>query len=250
METRTLKIIIAGILIVFAAYIYFYPPTGTQPNPTPPDGSTNDTLVLQDTIHQCMDFSKYNPSTLKTGLIADMVSVYRNNQLSAINSKVSDDAHSVWFHLDSIKKFIYHIEKLSAKNKTNSDKLGLRFYYAAYPDTAKWSYDSHSDLKDFLKDPEKIKYEKKHTIVMIPTIENSTGGNMDFNPADVKTYTLGIDNPIKKKDGQINSADEATLQKPVMALTGSSAGSSIIDKTAAKNHGSLIPPGSTSVEGF
>ena len=81
------------------------------------------------------------------------------------------------------------------KNPTQGrdKKLGVRIYYAAYPDNSKMR-----DLAATQTDPNfsyNPAYEKKHTLVMIPTIEKD-GKNYDFNPLDPNSY-IGFTNMTK-----------------------------------------------------
>lgn len=245
---RTLKIILAGVLVAFALYIFFYPPNSVGTPPVVVD-ENNDTIpVAIDSTSLCMDYDEYKPSTLKTGLIKDMVSIYKINQHNSItgssSSPIVDDARAVWFDLDTIKKFIYHIEKGVKKNSTNPEKLGLRFYYASYPKKNFWGRGKgYDDLEEFANDPTKDLYETKHTIVMIPTINNN-GTILDFNPFNKETYENGLEIPDTQYNGE--PSNDPTSQKPVMALTGAGDKSNESDptqKTAARNHGTLYPPG-------
>lgn len=248
MTTKTLKLIIALLLALFAVYIFFFPPTSAGIDKPELPVVENDSIeTLVDTNSVCLNFEKYQPSTLQTGLISDMVNIYRVHQGKAINNSMPDpDAESVWFNLDSIKKFIYHVEKLSSKNSVESNKLGLRFYYASYPDRSFWGNSGYKDLQDFKTDTTKNKYQYKHTIVMIPTLDIN-GVNSDFNPLDKATYTSGL--PKRKSEFNGRPTTNTTSgQVNIMGLasTNSETNSTGGEKgTGAKNHGSLAPPDAT-----
>lgn len=232
MENRKLKIAILVLSIILVGYIFKYPPT-------------SEIIENPKTDELCLDYASYNPSQLSKGLINDMVSIYRNNQLKNINSTTitttDGDAHSIWFDLDSIKKFIYHIEKGVEQNKTESvNKLGLRFYYAAYPDKKTWGT-TYKDLGGFLGDTIKEKYEKLHTLVILPTRETKPGEDHDFNPFDAATFANGL----PKYE---NEMPKSAMKIPVTALTPTSKTAG--EKTGAKNHGTLIPPDGKIVEAF
>lgn len=225
---RMYKLTIAALCVILAATIYYYNSKEPVGEPTP----------KEDAI--CVDYSLETPSTLETSVISDMVEQYRSKQLTAINpTMTSPDAHSVWFDLKTLKKFIYHIEhNVKNEDPTNTNELGLRLYYAAYP--RKEDMRGKTDLNDVDED-----YEYRHTVVMIPTIFNSLAGNVDFNPLDVATYK-GYISPDKQSD--VNSDTAALLPYQVsgyepMALTNT-------QRVAAKNHGSLIPPAPPIVEAF
>ncbi|WP_326982093.1 hypothetical protein VUJ46_18050 [Chryseobacterium sp. MYb264] len=160
------------------------------------------------------------PGMMSNDLIQTLIDNYRKGHVRAINSTLGiEDAHSIWFDLPKLKKFIATIED-EAKNAnpdTTEEDLGIRFYYAAYPKAENWDImDSHPVAKE---------YAEKHTIVMVPTLkkQDETGQTLhfDFNPVDA------------------NDANS-------MALNARKANLSII----AENSGSLIPPGVSIVESF
>lgn len=110
------------------------------------------------------------PSTLPTALVQSLVDNYRDNQLTYINENLGvDDAHSIWFDLPTLKSFIQDIEeqaKIIDPNVTDTD-LGVRFYYAAYPEEP--------------QEPVPTDYGKRHTLVLIPT-KKEENVVCDFNP--------------------------------------------------------------------
>ena len=108
--------------------------------------------------------------TLPVDLIQNLVDNYRNNQLDSINQNMAmDDAHSIWFDLPTLKNFIAEIETQAQAIDPNvpSVDLGIRFYYAAYPQVPQQPIPSN--------------YAKRHTLVMIPT-KKKESLNYDFNP--------------------------------------------------------------------
>lgn len=121
-----------------------------------------------------------NPNTLAVDLIQDLVDNYRNNQLNCINQNIKiDDAHSVWFDLPALKSFIAEIEaqaQIVDPNVQGND-LGIRFYYAAYPEDPAQPIPSN--------------YAKRHTLVMIPTKEKE-GLHYDFNPFQEEGKALSV----------------------------------------------------------
>lgn len=118
------------------------------------------------------------PNTLPVDLIQNLVGNYRNNQLESINQNMTmDDAHSVWFDLPTLKSFIAAIEtqaQVINPNLQNND-LGIRFYYAAYPENPALPIPSN--------------YAKRHTLVMIPT-KKEQDLNYDFNPFEGKALAV------------------------------------------------------------
>ncbi len=177
--------------------------------------------------------------TLNVDLVHTMVNNYRENQLAIINkhpdSKTNNDAHSIWFDLESLKNFVSEIET-TVKNVDGSvvpERLGVRIYYAAYPD--KSSFGKFDDLEELLNDAETEKYENLHTLVMIPTITIDNDA-IDFNPLDKNTYEKGL---VDLEEYKLNSTSEIPGSIPALARN-----------IGAKNHGSLIPPGRLTAEGF
>lgn len=209
------RLAIAGLFVALAATIYYY---SNLPQPTP-----------------CEDYSQETPSTLETEVIDKMIQKYRSNQLVAIKPTISDpngDAHSVWFDLKTLKKFIYHIEyNVKNTDPTNTEELGLRLYYAAYDPTDM----SKPDMRDV--DPT---YVNRHTVVMIPTIYNKAAGHVDFNPLDETSYK-GYISQTKAPNAETLPYQQAGYTP--MALTNN-------QRVIARNHGSLIPPADKMVEGF
>ncbi|MVO10430.1 hypothetical protein GOQ30_14745 [Flavobacterium sp. TP390] len=175
-----------------------------------------------DTKEKTLKSSK--PNTLKQSLVNEMIQQYRNNQLATINkTNIENDAHSIWFELETLKKFITDVENEAKKNgNTSSNDLGIRFYYAAYPEKVKWGTTGYEELSFLLNSPITQQYENKHTLVMIPTIDVE-GKNVDFNPMDKNTFT-GFQNTTKKGDYKIMSKTSANSD------------------ITAQNHGNLIPP--------
>jgi len=220
-------ILLIGTLVAFGAYIYKFPPKLNASN-----------------NHICMDYSKEQMNELNVNLVHTMVNGYKDKQLRYIQNTMSKDAHSIWFDLETLKKFIYHTEVNTKKNNKSitSKHLGLRIYYANYPERATWGA-PYSDLSDFNNDPITQQYSHLHTLVAIPTIRRKNGINADFNPMDVQTYTTGL----KNLEYYSNPAPSNVI--PAMTVTKSSRATSN-SSSGAQNHGSLIPPADGSGEGF
>jgi hypothetical protein len=98
--------------------------------------------------------------------------------------------------------------------------LGIRFYYAAYPEDL-----SAPDFSLLNND-----YARKHTIIMIPTLnrldENGNYMDFDFNPLDETSYK--------------GSERKETVGETRMMAMSSNSGGDVL----AQNHGGLIPPNS------
>lgn len=197
----------------------------------------------------CMDYDTITPPTLTTEMVKSMVTQYSGAQLNSIQTAptnaVAVDARSIWFDLETLKEFLYQIEHNVNKNPAQGrdKKLGVRIYYAAYPDNIKMR-----DLAATQTDPNfsyNPAYEKKHTLVMIPTIQGADRENYDFNPLDVNSY-IGFTNMKTGGAYSPNSSTYSTLSlgtstNPVNTAQGISANNAI----NARNHGHLMPPGNT-----
>jgi hypothetical protein len=188
----------------------------------------------------CMKYDKKSIPTLEVDFVNSIIKNYRNNQLKVINGTENNsdkktffsnsDANSIWFDLEKLKNYIYHIENQAQKNGKNSKELGIRFYYAAYPNKENWN--QYKDLNDFnFKDI----YENKHTLVLIPTI-NLKGKNTDFNPLDKNSYKEGLKfaNNSNSQKFKIKSSNES--------FSTSNETNQEDTKIMSLNHGSLIPP--------
>lgn len=235
-QTTIKRILLATNAICLAVIVWLLFQKGPTPGPTPiPERVPNCTL--------CGDYSNFTPSELPATLVKDMVTNYRTNQLNSITSSSStpmtQDAHSIWFNLDTLKKFIYHIEKnVQNNNAASSAKLGLRVYYAAYPAGTMFGgpgYEALSTLDH--------QYGKMHTLVMLPTILYG-GHYQDFNPKDLNTYK-GFNSLPSWNNGGMEDVTAMVLTGQLSRSAGGDNGD-----VGAQNHGQLIPPGDPSGEGF
>lgn len=237
MTRRSILFTILTTAILTAGIMYFL----LEPKP-------DSTTIPENKNSVCMNYEDENMSTLDVDLVHTMVDTYRTNQLDFINtnssSKTTNDAHSIWFDLETLKKFVYHIEAISKKTESTitSDKLGIRIYYAAYPEKETWE-NKFEDLKNFMDDPERSQYGSLHTLVMVPTIDIGDGKIVDFNPLDKNTYSKGL---AGLKEYYFNDGSAIPNSNPTAALTATTR------NTGARNHGILIPPASapSQVEGF
>ncbi|ASW74843.1 hypothetical protein IQ37_17400 [Chryseobacterium piperi] len=166
-----------------------------------------------------------SPGTMTHAFIKELINNYRNNQLQTINKNLEmDDAHSIWFDLPKLKKFIADMEAEAKKNNpsvTEKD-MGIRFYYAAYPKAENW---------DMMKNhPIPKEYAEKHTLVMVPTLKKEDGNgkllDFDFNVLTCNGKPLAV------------------------ALKSTSAIPPVEDGGLAQNHGNLIPPDGTVSESY
>lgn len=170
------------------------------------------------------DNDSLQPGIMSNKLIQNLIDNYRKNHLNAINGALGiEDAHSIWFDLPKLKKFIAMIEAEAIKTNPSctEDDLGIRFYYAAYPNNENWSImDSH---------PVPQEYAERHTLVLIPTLkrENEAGELHDYD---------------------FNSS--LSSERDSIALALSARKKKLTDHSIGENNGALIPPGNSFTEGF
>jgi hypothetical protein len=224
MEKKFLIVVIIVLIGAFGLYVFKYPPVAKET-----DTQAEEMVSLKSTGKD------EGPSKLSRGLIEEMVQNYRNTQLlsieNAAKNSVKDDAHSILFDLDTLKKFIFDIEKGVRIIEPNANpKLAIRMYYAAYPLNAKWNEPAYKNLQSLLGDQITKLYERKHTLIMIPVIKNNKGVFADFNPYDKDTYQ-GF--PKRAKTG-LQTLRNYTDTAEIPGL----------------NHGQLIPPKSADGEAF
>jgi hypothetical protein len=174
------------------------------------------------------------PNTMLSDFIQNLVDNYRNNQLKTINTASgANDAHSIWFDLATLKKFVSDIETEAQKVNAaiSENDLGIRFYYAAYPKQDDWSMMENTPIGK--------ECAGMHTLVMIPTLkmadEQGAMLNYDFNPLDSSSFSRN------------GNAGEL---KTAMALSARDNSTSLSGETLAQNHGALVPPESTKTEQY
>ncbi len=209
------KFIIIALSIALVFSVFFRPFQNNDENAT--------------ATHFSTDYQGTPVSQLPLSMVETMINQYRTNQYVAINEKRTvevPDAHSVWFDIKTLKKFIHDIENETQKNKPNhKETLGIRLYFAAYPNLNLKGNGSfiESDFQEIQKN-----YATRQTLMLIPTIfDKLKNGNVDFNPLDATTYS-GF-SKLKNK-----SATNSSTTQSIMAL----------------NHGNLIPPFDPIVENF
>lgn len=248
MRTRTLfgYLLVASISALITYFIFGTTTDPVTPEPDAPDPTEN-------TKEICMKYDDDDMNTLNVDLVHTMTEEYIKNQWDFINSsagfksKFDDpqpDARSIWFDLKSLKRFLYHIENVAVKRDTtlNEDNLGVRFYYATYPD--KDIMERFGDLNTTSRSTALINYHNRHTLVMIPTIQRGDS-ILDFNPLDPNTYDGTLYNNQKYKKNDLDDIDNVN-PRLILSLTGTPDNR----RTGSKNHGSLAPPDATLGMGF
>lgn len=191
----------------------------------------NNSSLVKDTI--CSNYNN-QISKLPKNLINEMTTGYVDDQkLNIDNGLLLDDARTIWFDLETVKQFVYHIEnsaKNDKNNPTNIKDLGIRIYYANYPDKQSWNSKYKNELGNFATDPLRKDYAGLHTLIFIPTRRDADGVDLDFDPSDNTTYINGIEN---------TSSSQMTAAIGPMPSNNSSTSN---NNVGAQNHGGLFPP--------
>jgi len=182
------------------------------------------------------------------GLIQDSLAIIMSHLYQSDVSKSNvrgsgnaPDTRSIWFSLETLKSFIGNIQTASNDNKDFSMALGVRIYYAEYPQ--KFDTKKYEELADLNKN-----VAGKHTIFFVPTFyDTSSKKNIDFNynhigdkshypPSYYYILTHPVDFPSIK--GTVLGIDksEYVYVGPTSnryALTG---------EEVIQNHGGMCPP--------
>jgi hypothetical protein len=241
MTAQTLKnIIICLLLCLFSALLTYY--FCCQKADEIPD-------ITRSLTDVCMDYHTEAPATLTTEMVTTMVTQYSGAQLNSIQTAtlnpVPEDARSIWFDLETLKAFMYQVEYNAKKKKATikNEELGIRIYYAAYPNNSKMRALAASQTDpNFSYNPD---YEKLHTLVMMPTIAAADGVNYDFNPLDLTTFNGFANTPRTGSTYNANSASYTTLSlgtSSAPAAIGIGSGGTTSPSISARNHGELNPP--------
>lgn len=244
---------------------------------------------LKNTI--CSNYSADTLTGLDKDLVLSMVWNYKWNHLARTNMWIDQpndisvtswnplrnihheksDARSIMFDLDKLKKFLWQLEVTAVENGLDRTKLGVRIYYAEYPDTVSnppngerldKSYhtkvwDDFTDLKGL---PEN--YMRKHTVFFIPTYLNADDFPVDFDPRHVVagrpvplTEIFSASSKLYRTERAFVFPDYSNFKTmaPPVGTTGAVEG--VLNHTAgtsstkALNHGSLVPPPAASASG-
>lgn len=227
--------IIALAAALIFAYLYF----------TASWRSGNDCETCQST-----DYAT-NFTGLNAILAKDMVRNYRNNHLQHVQNHMTmgdgsqggnGDARSVWFSMNTIKKFIHSIEKTVCDTCPGNNTLGIRIYYAEYPNNEDWNtYKNNSVALDEMADMNMYGY---HTVMLVPTFRQG-GIDVDFDPRHWSNSCQpkpmdAVYNSIVKNDTTFVNPTNTTLYVLLGGDDPENTGES--PNGSMQNHGALIPP--------
>lgn len=171
------KVLLTGNILLFVLFLMAY--TADKPG-TPPPPNTSIQLGI-------------DPSLSRQMLVEYRDKVWRTRN---INGAAGKDARSVWFSLEKLKAFIADIEGKVGNSCIDSYGLGIRIYYANYPDSVlirSKGYDTYFQNHNL-----PMEYKNHHTVVMVPTYWNNTyGHNYDFDPRFRSSQNACEFTPIK-----------------------------------------------------
>jgi hypothetical protein len=173
---------------------------------------------------------------IKATTARGMANNYIANQLAHINAGgLQNDARSVWFPLDTIKRLLYEIESKTCRSGCNDKAYGVRIYYAAYPPILPES--NNTDLTNVPPT-----YRSYHTVFFVPTYTDATsGGPVDFDPWHMngctpKTFRQIMSSSDSLEKSLIIPAVEYSTQMFFRTTNGGTSTNTV------QNHGGLCPP--------
>jgi hypothetical protein len=148
---------------------------------------------------------------------------YKNECQPLLSAKIPDktnnlDARSIVFPIETLKKFIWEIEN-KVRDIADTGELGIRLYYAKYPDIAAVKANPKDPLyKDLHNLPDPFSFH--HTLFMVPTYKGDNGIDIDFDPWQAAA------------NGTLSPLDPLTDTTP--------SGQDLM--TPQMNHGNISPP--------
>ena len=192
----------------------------------------------------CYDYSSTVFSGLSLKEAKELTGLYSANHYPSYTQGMQSglprkqiDSKSVWFSLETLKKFIYQIERFSCQNcGQKAPALGVRIYYGEYSGTT----GTNAALPGFRNLPRD--YAGLHTLMMVPTIRERNK-NVDFDP--LATYNQGKCDRLSLSD-YLKRLDKSYSDKSINLLQYNTAllMSTVIlsPEVSAQNHGGLCPP--------
>ena len=175
MQKNHLTLIIALLAVSFGAYIYFYPPVKKEKLVTdkevPPVADCVD--CTEETEGQTFTHFSDVVKNYRVKIWDDVNRInFRQNTRGVLKNPLvtmypNTDARTIWFDMDTIKRFFCTIEKYNKQLTSPGKSLGIRFFYAVY--------DGSDD---------KVSNRNRHTLFMVPTYKAADGSNVDFDPRE------------------------------------------------------------------
>jgi hypothetical protein len=192
---------------------------------------------LQINSKDCQTFC-YNYSAVPfpglSRLVADTISHNYRSQIGARGLTIENDTsetRAVWFKLETIKNFIYQVERSTCQLNCDSikkDELGIRFYFAKYPK----STDAAASQPDFAFLRTSPRNYGKKTLFMVPTYYVPGIGDKDFDPR----WSMNNDRKTCKPLTLSQILDNKNNNTTARMITGS-----MPEPDGMQNHGMLCP---------
>jgi len=217
------KLLILSNVLLLA--IIIYGSCKQNPEKDKPEPIVEPVIKGDSSCPGCANYSKDDFNGVPVKAAAMMANLYAANHYPqyTING-VMDDSRAVWFSLDSIEKFIFKIKQTMCKC-SNKHELGLRMYYAEYPDLTNYN----PPTADYFStvNPQ---FGKRHTLFMVPTYSD---GNFDYDFDPFHLGEGGCDRP--STICELFGSDSTFMGGNMMALCPN-------DSKGIKNHGNMCPP--------
>lgn len=237
MQKNHLTFIIALLAVSFGAYVYFYPPVKKEKTVTDKEVPP---------IANCVDCVEETEGQTFTHF-SEVVKNYREKIWDDVNLKnfgqttvgvlktplttmyPNTDARTIWFDMDTIKRFFCTIEKYNKQLTTPGKSLGVRFFYAVYGSN----------------DPD-VNKQNRHTLFMVPTYKAADGSNVDFDPRETfyqqstngEFYAKQFQNINLSYTNIYRQSSPIPLIKPLALILGPN---NITSRASIVNNGEICP---------
>jgi hypothetical protein len=192
------------------------------------------------------DYTNQNFAGISAGVAKMMSGNYQQiNQPKLMIEGGIPDSKSMWLSLETMKAFIWKIEKaICNKGCTNNLNLGVRIYFGRYPVAV-----GMAGTPDLSGLPQT--YQQHHTAFLVPTYQDPANASVqwDFDP-----WHWGSSNctPTSYRTwfGNSEGRDPFGLDKSLILTLSEQQFFPSFNTNTVLNHGSLIPPDNEIGTGF
>lgn len=196
------------------------------------------TLLVSSGCVEPSDYSTFNFPGVSCQTARSIAKNYQNINMPRLQiSPGVQDAACIWFSLENMKAFIWKIENAMCTKNCADKGLGIRIYYARYPDAA--AITTNGDLNTLPSN-----YEYHHTLFMVPTFQDAKNPEIhwDFDPWH--TGTGDCSNIVTMSEWFRRSEKPFGNDKSlIFSISGEQYIQDGSGLTSILNHGDLIPPG-------
>lgn len=214
------------------------------------------------TCPPCKSYAGVTFPGLTTSTALRISSNYKtmNQPLLALQHGSVPDANSIWFSLETLKNFIWNIENAACQkgcyNNTNNLNLGVRIYYARYPDDNGMAGNPDLQILPHNSSSNSVtnSFADHHTIFMVPTFQDANNATIqwDFDPwhwSSSTTATNGCIAPTSMTQWLVDTtAPFGNSRSLILAQTATYQPNT--SQNATYNHGDMIPPGTPPGPGY